>query len=170
MLGLAEPGEEDDNADSPAGFGELEDPFWGPCVRRVLSTLGGDGAAPPPDAPGNLAQWKLEASEMDAARRLIAGERLSKGDRAVLCAASLRIKAEGEASSALEFAASQLPSDLLTEARETLAHALELDRAFAALAGSVRSPDESGEQVRSWTRTRMRLLHATSALWLALDE
>jgi hypothetical protein len=169
MLGLAEPGADDDTVtDGRTGLGALEDPFWGPCIRRVLSTLGDSGAAAAGES-GTPSQWKLEVWETEAARRLAGGESLSKGDRAVISAAALRIKAEEEAESALQFAGSRTPADLLREARETLAHALELDRAFAALAGSVQSPDESGEEVRCWTRTRMRLLHATSALWLALD-
>jgi hypothetical protein len=170
MLGLPEPGAAADEtgADAAEGPGGLEDPFWGPCIRRVLSTLG-DSSAVAAEESENSARWKLEAWETDAARRLIGGESLSKGDRAVLSAAALRIKAEEEAESALRDAGSRIPADLLQEARETLTHALELDRAFAGLAGSVQSPGESGEQVRSWTRTRMRLLHATSALWLALD-
>lgn len=169
ILGLSEPGAEDETAtEAAAEFGGLEDAFWGPCIGRVLSALG-DSTSGAAEESGIPSQWKLETWETDAARRLIRGENLSRGDRAVLSAAALRIKAEGEAESALPFTGSGIPADLQREARETIGRALELDRAFALLAGSVQSPDESGEQARRWTRTRMRLLHATSALWLALD-
>jgi hypothetical protein len=169
MLGLPEPGRDEEiRADSESTLGSLEDPFWGPCIRRILSALG-DGGTVSVEESTSLPQWKLETWETDAARRMIGGQPLSKGDYAVLSAAALRIKAEGETESTRKSAASPLPADLVRDARQTLAHALELDRAFVALAGAVQSPDESGEQVRCWTRTRMRLLHTTSALWLALD-
>ena len=169
MLGLSEPaGDEETRADSESTLGSLEDPFWGPCIRRILSTLG-DGGDVSVEGLRSLSQWKLETWETDAARRMMSGQHLSKGEYAVLSAAALRIKAEGETESTRKSAASRIPADLLRDARQTLAHALELDRAFAALAGTVQSSDESGEQVRCWTRTRMRLLHVTSALWLALD-
>jgi hypothetical protein len=169
MLGLPEPWRDEEiRADSESKVGGLEDPFWGPCLRRFLSALG-DGGAVPVEGSGDLSQWRLETWETDAARRMNGGQSLSRGEYAVLSAAALRIKAEEETESTRKGAASRLPDDLLRDARQTLAHALELDRSFTALAGAVQSPDESGEQARCWTRTRMRLLHATSALWLALD-
>ncbi len=169
-LGAPEPGAEDQTGTgAEAAFGELEDPFWGPCLHRILSALGDGGAGESPEASRNLAKWKLEVWETDAARRLIARQPLSKGDRALVSAAALRVKAEDETEATRWCAGSRLPDDLLREGRATLAHASEIDRAFADLAGEVRTPSESDEEVRRWTRTRLRLLHATSALWLALD-
>lgn len=169
MLGQPEPAAGDESrAGAEAAIGDLEDAFWGPCLRRVLSTLGED-ATVSVEGSKRLEEWKLEAWEAEAARGLIGGQELSKGDQAVISAAALRVKAEGETESARQCAGSPVPADLVREARETLSHALELDRVFAGLAGAVESSEETGEQVRSWTRTRMRLLHATSALWLALD-
>ncbi len=169
MLGGPEPGaDEETGTDAEATLGGLEDPFWGPCLRRILSALGDGGAVESLEGSRNLAQWKLEAWETDAAQRLIAREPLSKGDRALVFAAALRIKAEDETEATLKCAGSRVPDDLQREARATLAHASKLDRTFADLAGSG-SSSESGDQIRYWTRTRLRLLHATSALWLALD-
>jgi len=170
MLGASEPGADDEETgtEAEATLGGLEDPFWGPCLRRILSTLGDGGAVESPEGSRNLAQWKLETWETDAALRLIARRPLSKGDRALVFAAALRIKAEDETEATLKCAGSRVPDDLQREARATLAHASKLDRAFADLAGAG-SSSESSEQIRYWTRTRLRLLHATSALWLALD-
>jgi hypothetical protein len=169
MLGASEPGaDEETGTDAEATLGGLEDPFWGPCLRRILSALGDDGAVESLEGSRNLAQWKLEAWETGAAQRLIARQPLSKGDRALVFAAALRIKAEDETEATLKCAGSRVPDDLLREARATLTHASKLDRAFADLAGAG-SSSESGEQIRYLTRTRLRLLHATSALWLALD-
>jgi hypothetical protein len=169
VLGAPKPGAGETGTDAEATLGELEDPFWGPCLRRILSTLGDGGAVESVEGSRNLAQWKLEAWETNAARRLIARQPLSKGDRALVFAAALRIKAEDETEATLKCAGSRVPDDLLREARATLTHASKLDRAFADLAGAGQPLSESGEQVRCWTRTRLRLLHATSALWLALD-
>ncbi len=170
MFGAPETGiDEETGTDAEATLGELEDPFWGPCLQPVLSALGDGGAVESPEGSRNLARWKLEAWETDAAKRLIARQPLSKGDRALVFAAALRIKAEGETEATLKCAGSPVPADLLREARATLTHASKLDRAFADLAGAGPSSSESGEQFRCWTRTRLRLLHATSALWLALD-
>lgn len=162
------PGEEA-GTETEAALGGLEDPFWGPCLRRVLSTLGDGGAVQSLEGLRSLAQWKLETWETDAARQMIARRPLSRSDHAVLSAAALRVKAEGETETTRKHAGSRLPADLLQEAGATLAHATELDRAFAELAGAIQSPSDSGEQIRRWTRTRLRLLHATCALWLALD-
>ncbi len=171
MLGASEEGaSEETSAEAEAALGGLEDPFWGPCLRRVLATLGDGGAVQSLEGLRSLAVWKLETWETDAARQLIARRPLSRSDRAVLSAAALRVKAESETEATRKHASSCLPADLLQEARATLAHASELDRAFAGLAGAIQTPTESGEQIRCWTRTRLRLLHATSALWLALDR
>ncbi len=170
MLGTFEPGADEENdTEVEATLGGLEDPFWGPCLRPILSTLGDDGAVESLEGSRNLAQWKLEAWETDAARRLIARQPLSKGDRALVFAAALRIKAEDETEATLKCAGSRVPDDLRREAHATLTHASKLDRAFADLAGAGQSSSESSEQIRCRTRTRLRLLHATSALWLALD-
>jgi hypothetical protein len=169
LLGVpeAETGEKA-HRDEDAELGGLEDPFWGPCLRRILSTLG-DGGEVSVEGLRNLAEWNLEIWETDAARRLMGGQHLSKEDHAVLSAAALRIKAEDETDAARKCSGSGVPAELLRKARETLAHAAELDDVFSEFAGRDQADDESTEHGRWWTRTRMRLLHATSALWLALD-
>ena len=78
-----------------------------------------------------------------------------------------RVKAESE-TEATRKCGGGVPADLLREARTTLAHASELDRAFAGFAIATHGA-EVAQDIRRWTRTRLRLLHATSALWLALD-
>jgi hypothetical protein len=169
LLGVpeAETGEKTRGGEE-AALGGLDDPFWGPCLRRILSTLG-DGGEVSVEGLRSLAEWSLETWETDAARRLMGGQHLSREDHAVLSAAALRIKAEGETDAAGKSSNAGVPADLLQQARETLARASELDHVFSEFVGGNQSDDESAEHVRCWTRTRMRLLHATSALWLALD-
>ncbi|MBC8647375.1 MAG: hypothetical protein H7X85_09450, partial [Thermoanaerobaculia bacterium] len=58
---------------------------------------------------------------------------------------------------------------LLRAARATLARAPQLDaRLTAVIEESQIGPADP--ETRSWTRTRFRLLAATSDLWLKLDE
>ena len=79
MLGLPEPGaDEEARSDTEAALGGLEDPFWGPCLRRVLSTLG-DGGAVSVEGLRVLTQWNLETWETEAARRLIGGQEPLEG-------------------------------------------------------------------------------------------
>jgi hypothetical protein len=116
-----------------------------------------------------LADCKLDEWEADAARRAIARKELTRPERVVLFAAALRVKAEAETEATRRNGASAISLDALREARASLSHASELDRTFASFA-AVGHGDEAADEVRRWTRTRLRLLHATSGLWLALDS
>ena len=95
---------------------------------------------------------------------------LSKSEDAVLRAAALRVKAEGEVDAARSREGSEVPPDLLREARTTLSHVTELDHVFSELVGAQGFSGGKNEDVRQWMRTRLRLLHAASALWLELDR
>jgi hypothetical protein len=143
-----------------------EDPFWGPCLRRVLGAVeasrGEDSKSP--------AALDLETWEREAALRWIAGAPLSRSENAVLSAAALRAKAESETEAARGRRGSEVPPDLLAGARATLSHASEIDRTFGELVGAQGASAGGGDDVRHWMRTRLRLLQAASALWLELDR
>lgn len=147
---------------------ETADAFWGPCLRRILSAVEAGDAVRSIEGWRALAECKLDEWEADAARRSIARRELTRPERVVLFAAALRVKAETETEAARKNGGAGIPLDLLREARSTLAHASELDRTFADFA-VIGHGEDATEDVRRWTRTRLRLLHATSALWLALD-
>jgi hypothetical protein len=157
--------------EAPPGEATLEetaDAFWGPCLRRVLSAVEAGDAVHSVEGWRALADCKLDEWEMDAARRVVARRSLTRPERVVLFAAALRVKAETQTEAARKGAGPGMPAPLLREARSTLAHASELDRTFSGFA-VLGQGGEAGEDVRRWTRSRLRLLHATSALWLALD-
>jgi hypothetical protein len=145
---------------------ETEDPFWGTCFRRVLASV--------EDSQGEnskgSAEFDLEAWEKEAALRWIASAPLSRSENAVLSAAALRIKAESETEAARGWEGPEIPPDLLREARATLSHVSELDRTFGELVGAPSAFSGAREEARHWMRTRLRLLHAASALWLELDQ
>ena len=146
--------------------GDAEDPFWGPCLQRVLLVV--DSA--PGSSTAGLPSSHLESWEAEAAHRSNASMPLSKSESTVLCAAALRVKAESEIGAARNRQGSEIPPDVLRQARATLSHVTELDHRFASLVGSRDFSGGKGEDVRQWMRTRMRLLHAASTLWLELDR
>ncbi|HKF43142.1 MAG TPA: hypothetical protein VKG01_08585 [Thermoanaerobaculia bacterium] len=147
---------------------ETRDAFWGPCLKRILSAV--ESGDPVKSVQGwrALEECRLDDWETEAARRAIARKTLTRPERIVLFAAALRVKAEAEMDAARKSPVGGVPPDLMREARATLSHASELDRTFAGFA--VIQGDDASEEVRRWTRTRLRLLHATSGLWLALDS
>jgi hypothetical protein len=145
-----------------------EDRFWGPCLQRVLSAVESGDSVQSVEGWRALTDCKLEIWEAEAARRAIARRVLSKPERVVLFAASLRVKSEGETEAIRKSPGVEVSSDLVREARATLAQASGLDREFAGFAAATSDP-AAAEEIRRWTRTRLRLLHATSALWLVLD-
>jgi len=157
--------------EAPAGEAVLEeaaDTFWEPCLRRILSAVELGDSVKSLEGWRALADCKLDDWELDAARRVIAKRSLSKPERVVLFAAALRVKAESQMEAVRKNQGSAIPSALQREARASLAHASELDRTFSSFA-VLGQGGEAAEDVRRWTRSRLRLLHATSALWLALD-
>jgi hypothetical protein len=170
---LAGPETEPETAESPAAVGapleETSDKFWGPCLKRILSAVEAGDSVRSVEAWRALADCKLDEWEADAARRAIARKELTRPERVVLFAAALRVKAEAETEATRRNGASAISPDALREARATLSHASGLDRTFASFA-AVGHGDEAADEVRRWTRTRLRLLHATSGLWLALDS
>ena len=170
LLTGAEPEDMPEAPVAPGGEPSLEetrDEFWRPCVRRILSAV--EAGDPVKSVQGwrALEECRLDEWEADAARRAIARKALKRPERIVLFAAALRVKAEAETEAVKKCAAAGVPPELLREARATLSHASELDRTFAGFAAV--EGEDAGEDVRRWTRTRLRLLHATSGLWLALD-
>jgi hypothetical protein len=165
--GEPEPREKIGNvADEKRPVREAEDPFWGPCFRRVLASVE-DSQGENSKGP---AEFDLETWEREAALRWIASAPLSRSENAVLSATALRVKAESETEAARGRQGSEVPPDLLAEARATLSHVSELDRTFGELVGTPSAFSGAREDARHWMRTRLRLLHAASALGLELDR
>jgi hypothetical protein len=82
----------------------------------------------------------------------------------------LRVKAESETGSVRGYRDSEVPPDLVAEARATLAHVGEIDQTLGELAAAPSAFSGMHEENRHWMRTRLRLLHAASALGLELDR
>ena len=145
-----------------------DDTFWQPCLERVLAAVElydeGSGALRA-DVAG-LSHLRLESWELAAARRAVAnGSPASDMDRTLLRAAALRFKAETEGE-ALRGVRGEAGAELLRAARATLARAPQVDHILLEMAEAV---GNSSSDVRGWTRSRFRLLRATSGLWLRLD-
>lgn len=154
---------------SPEGglpLDENADPFWGPCLRQLLVAV----QAAQEENPAPSADFCLESWETDVALRSIAATPLTKPETAVLLGAALRVKTESEIEAALGGKETGIPPNVMREARATLSHVSEIDRTIGELVAAQRPPDASDEDVRRWMRTRLRLLHAASALWLELDR
>ncbi len=150
----------------PEGAG---DSFWEPCLRRFLSSVAAAGTTDAfVDESGLPADSRLEPWEWEVARRAIVRASLSNSDRILLRAAALRVRAENEIEAFRNRSGEETPRELASQARATLAHAEELDRAFTELAE--KQPKAEDVDFRRRTRTRLRLQHVTSGLWLALDR
>jgi len=151
--------------------GKDEDSFWKPCLERISAAveLYDDGAGPLRTNITGLAHLKLEPWELAAARRAISTDTSpSDVDRLLLKAAALRIKAEVEADSLRTQTKEGAPPELVRAARATLSRGAQLDRQLIQIVDSMEGG--SGQEVRWWTRSRFRLVRATSDLWLSLDS
>lgn len=167
VRGEPEPREQmGDVAEEKEPVREAEDPFWGPCFRRFLASVE-DSQGENSKAPDEL---DLETWERDAAMRWIASDPLSRSEKAVFSAAALRAKAESETGAARGCRGSEVTPDLLAEARATLSHVSEIDQTFGELVGAASAFSGARDDARHSMRTRLRLLHAASALWLELDR
>ena len=147
---------------------EEDNAFWKPCLRRlqqVLESARVEGAAVLPDC-------RLESWEAQAAVRSAESSLLSKSESVVLYAAALRVKAESETEAARGRAGSEVPPELVRQARATLSHVTELDHVFAELVGAqvFSGAKDEDEDIRQWMRTRLRLIQAAAALWLEIDR
>jgi hypothetical protein len=150
-----------------------EEAFWTPFLDRVLGAVEvyDDGTGALRTDLAGLENLRLESWELKAARRTVAagGVPPSDRDRMLLRAVALRLKAEEETEE-LRASAGRGPSpDTLRAARATLGRAAVLDVALSAVIDEAEAVSSS-EEIRSWTRTRFRLLHATSELWLMQDS
>jgi hypothetical protein len=152
--------------------GKDDDSFWKPSLERITAAveLYDDGEGPLRTDITGLAHLKLEPWELAAARRTVAKDSPpSEVDRILLRAAALRVRAESEAE-ALRTQQEEKgpPPEMIRTARATLARAPQVDKALLQTVEAVEG-DRSDQIVRSWTRTRFRLLRATADLWLCLD-
>jgi hypothetical protein len=159
---------EEGSPDAEPMLREEDNAFWKPCLRRlqeVVDSARAKGAAAPPD--GRLERWEAQAAVRSAQSSI-----LSKSESVVLYAAALRVKAESETEAARGRAGSEVPPELLEQARETLSHVTELDHVFAELVGAqvFSGAKDEDEDVRQWMRTRLRLIQAAAALWLEIDR
>jgi len=137
------------------------------AVDKVLAAVEmGDGSL------GEIGNLGLESWEVRAARRAIAGDGQPASDRDALLleGAALRIRAEEEMAQWSRARRMGRPLPLLrAQAAETLALAAETDRRIAGLiqeAGEESLPEE----LKALVRSRFRLLHAYSGLWLLHDS
>jgi hypothetical protein len=120
---------------------------------------------------GEVGNLGLDSWEIRAARRAIAdhGRAISERDALLLEAAALRVRAEEDSGhwTRAKKMGRPLPP-LRAHSRETLRLAAETDRRLAALiheAGEESLPEE----LKALGRSRFRLLHAYSGLWLLHD-
>jgi hypothetical protein len=147
--------------------------FWKPYLDRVLGAveLYDDGTGPLRTDLAGLENLRLETWELKAARRAVAegGPALTERDRTLLRAVALRLKAEEETESLRAAAPSAPSADLLRAARATLGRVPLLDAALSSVIDEAEAVSSS-EEIRSWTRTRFRLLRATADLWLMQDS
>lgn len=150
-----------------------EDAFWRPYLDRILGAVEvyDDGTGPLRTGIAGLENLRLEPWELKAARRTVAGggEPPTDRDRTLLRAVALRLKAEEETETLRAVAGMAPPTETLRAARATLGRAPLLDAALSAVIDEAEAVSSS-EEIRSWTRTRFRLLRATSDLWLMQDS
>jgi hypothetical protein len=150
-----------------------EDLFWRPSLDRILGAVEvyDDGTGPLRTGIAGLENLRLEPWELKAARRAVAaaGEPPTDRDRTLLRAVALRLKAEEETEILRAVAGMPPPPETLRAARATLGRAPLLDAALSAVIDEAEAVSSS-EEIRSWTRTRFRLLRATSDLWLMQDS
>jgi hypothetical protein len=150
-----------------------DEAFWKPQVERVLSSveLHDEGTGPlRTDIPG-LENLRLEPWELKAARHTVAagGQPPTDRDRTLLRAVALRLKAEEETETLRAGAPMGPSSETLRSARATLGRVPALDSAISCVIDEAEAVSSS-EEIRSWTRTRFRLLRATADLWLMQDS
>jgi len=152
---------------------EDEGAFWKPHLDRILGAveLHDDGTGPLRTEIAGLANLRLEPWELKAARRTVAagGEPRSERDGTLLRAVALRLKAEEETQTMRAAPGLNPSADTLRAARATLGRVAMLDAALSAVIDEAEAVSSS-EEIRSWTRTRFRLLRATADLWLMQDS
>src|SRR5262245_12062782 len=150
-----------------------DDGFWKPYLDRVLGAveLYDDGAGALRTDLAGLENLRLETWELKAARRTVAagGEAPTERDRTLLKAVALRMKAEEETETLRAGAPATPSTDTLRAAKATLARAHALDAALSSVIDEAEAVSSS-EEIRAWSRTRFRLLRATSDLWLMQDS
>ena len=146
--------------------------FWKPYLERVLGAveLYDDGTGPLRTNLAGLENLRLETWELKAARRAVTpgGPALTDRDRTLLRAVALRLKAEEETELLRSGAPAAPSADAMRAARATLGRVPLLDAALSSVIDEAEAVSSS-EEIRSWTRTRFRLLRATADLWLMQD-
>ncbi|MGH9363923.1 MAG: hypothetical protein ACRD1B_01465 [Thermoanaerobaculia bacterium] len=147
--------------------------FWKPALQHVLAAveLYDDGVGPLRTNLAGLAHLRLEDWELSACRKTVAagGAPTAGADDILLRAAALRVQAEQETEALRRAAQNPTPPETLKTARATLASAAGVDADLAKQIEHAQA-SKSPEEARWCTRTRFRLLRATSDLWLMLDN
>ncbi|HEY1249832.1 MAG TPA: hypothetical protein VGH97_01500 [Thermoanaerobaculia bacterium] len=150
-----------------------DDAFWKPYLDRILSPVEmyDDGAGPLRTDLDGLENLRLEPWELKAARRAVAagGDPPQERDRILLRAVALRLKAEEETNALRAAAGAPHSPDLIRAAKATLGRVPSLDASLTSVIDESEAVNSS-EEIRAWTRTRFRLLRATSDLWLMQDS
>lgn len=155
------------SAASAASADEAATTLLRQVIDKVLAAVEmGDGSLK------EIAHLGLESWEVRSAKRAIAadGRAISDRDGLLLEGAGLRLRAEEiSARWARAKKMGRAMPPLLAEASETLALAADTDRRFAALIDEA-SEESVPEEVKALVRSRFRLLHAYSELWLLRDS
>lgn len=149
-----------------------DEAFWKPLVGRILRAVEKhDDRGSPQTGLDELAQLRLEPRELEIARRVMSagGEARNDRDRTLLRAVSLRLRAEEQGEFLRKTADAPRSREALTRARETITRAPELDAKISRII-DVAGEAKLSEQVRVWTRARLRLLRAIADLWLMQDQ
>jgi len=155
----------EDGDDSP-GASPAEPPLLRQAVDKVLAAVEmGDGSLK------EITNLELESWEVRAAKRAIAekGQPISGRDALLLEGAALRVRADDQYA---EWIRSRKMGRSLAALRaaagETLGLAAGIDHRFAELIGEA-GEDSLPEEMKSLVRSRFRLLHAYTRLWLLHD-
>ena len=150
-----------------------DEAFWKPSVDRVLGPVEmyDDGTGPLRTDLAGLENLRLEPWELKAARHAVAagGEPPTERDRTLLRAVALRLKAEEETAALRSGADAGPSSELIRAAKATLGRVPMIDAALSSVIDEAEAVSSS-EEIRSWTRTRFRLLRSMSDLWLMQDS
>ena len=156
-----------EDADDAPGPAAARPPVLRQAVDKVLAAVEmGDGSLK------EITNLGLESWEIRAAKRAIAegGDPISGRDGLLLEGAAVRVRADDEYA---EWVRSRKMGRSLSALRasvaETLALAAAIDRRFAELIGEA-GEDSLPEEMKALVRSRFRLLHAYTRLWLLHDS
>lgn len=156
-----------EDGDAPEGSAAPQPPALRQAVEKVLAAVEmGDGSL------GDITNLGLESWELRAAKRAIAGGGvpISSRDSLLVEGAAIRVRADDQSGEWVRSRKMGRSLQILrASAGETLELAAETDRRFAELIGEA-GEDSLPEEMKSMVRSRFRLLHSYTRLWLLHDS